>query len=684
MIGFYSEGTYDADGNFNTYEEVLDPRSVACGYVPTGNVTFSSNNSDALFSVPGKGVYAPNQTVNNWSLGNYTYTVRSEGNAEQSGSFYLGEAGQVVSAEFPNPVSLPGQDGPSYEEKPHVPSDDVYYEAVLTDPLSYRVVDRAALGGAFNFTYTESYRSFSAFSFSLKGTVREFEDLISLDSGRAGILLYVNGVQRIQGLIQNYSPSGEGFITVNCSEILAGLDDAWSGKLDLNNILFEYIPSETGIEASTDLATLYEYWNKGFGKSNFFFTPGINNYSRVGETSEGVVVPEGSTNDLYIRPFSSRNFFDYTLHIKGLGKPFSRLYLSSSVYIQFTGNSFDLMSNGSILRSTGSIDTYTVGGGSQPLIDSLSNAEVYYKALVTPTGIEFQVRVKYLGVFKEYNIPFTYLTLGPSDVHLSLGNGAGIAKLYVEAPQKRTFLDWLNTVGTGQGDNVQVRFIQGAGARATGTALRLTYTDGNRWSIVSEILELMGNATLEYYGLLQGTPTFFVHDYSELSILNKFYDTGEIFNTSYQKDFANERNVLEIRASDSVKGRSQTTNNTLSITIRPSPERPNRLGKEWKIIQGVEGITDIDTLLKYALSVYEEISSPKEAVDFEVHTSSFWLEVLVGQYVNIFGLPEGKKITEQINSITFTESTGITRIELADRLSLASAFLQARLKANSF
>lgn len=755
-LGHYSTGIYDADGVFSTYPEVIDPRSVDCGYVPTGSITFTANVPNTVFNVAGKGIFRGNQTVNNWTLGTYTFTASAVGYSTQSGSFTVTPSGVVVSAIFPEvqtagtvtfegtprlarvyregvylgladpdrayvvpagqaayTIQAEGYQGASvtvqsqatgntkqgYNLTPVQKPDttEVYFEAYLTDPVTYQVLDRVSLRDAFGFTYTENYINFSNFSFSLPSTVREFEDLIATPNGQAGIVLYVNGQVKVQGLIQNYSPTGDGFITVTCAEILAGLDDAWNGKLDLTNVEFEYQPSEVGIDANIDRETQYEYWNYGFGKHPFFYSDGITENSRIGESADGISVGEGNTAVVKVRAFKARKYPTYVLHMKGLGKPFTKFNLNyeGGFSITFDGLKFVLMNGAGTVATTENVERYIIGGGQQDIYESLANADVYYtfrysEISPTETKISAEVKILYLGVFKTYTIPETTIAVAsqPASVEpsVTLSNGAGIARMYVESREMTTFIDWLNTVGEGQEgyNSVKVRFVQGAGNRAAGHALRLSFDDPNRWQAVSSIIELIGNCTLEYVGVLEGKPTFLVHDFTELPTVRKFYDLGQIFNANYQKDLANVFNVLTIRATDSTQGLTTSVNNTFSITISPTPERPNTLGRLRPMIMGAEGIRDIDTLIQYAFSVYDEHNKATEPIDFETITDTFWLGCVTGQFVTIYGLPEGRIITEQINSMTFNQQQGTIRIELAERLTLVAALMQARLKANSY
>ncbi|MFC3833100.1 MULTISPECIES: hypothetical protein [Deinococcus] len=602
------------------------------------------------------------------------------------------------------------------------------FELQLVTPQTYATY--SFFKNVANIKTKKSYNNIGSFSFSVLSSFSDFDRAITTPEGQGQVVIYADGKPYLHGVIDTYSPTESGFVDVSCTEILQLLkDDIIVGDYKLSNYKYEYLPEASPIQdrSNSDFneAEVESYWGQ-YGDSYFvadIYSDSEGTYVNAIDDGQGVSyygAASGVRQKIYPRWLINNRQTSYILKMEGTGFPRNFYYVGSHNWSNKTSTETQNVGDGIYTTAAPINPSQTTPGG-------LFNVGPYYLYIKTKNGSTnnflMNIRIdpftsvlgrKIIPYFMLYNSPFKavfsysedattfyvglsitfnvdgedYTYSNQASFNKSYYNGAYNAQAFFmvdsvackyhsfrfEEVNKENHLDWLNRVSD------SISFIRTTNA-LTGYSWSLKYTDADKWQIVSKILELGGNATLEYAGIADNKPTYYVHNYSNLEELYKFANGDEIFNVRYEKDFSDTYNVLVASAKRTTNQGNSTLVTTYSITIAPNPDRPNRLGRLKKKIANPSGIEDIETLTQWALSVYDEHSAPSEPVSFNSILDSFWLKTLPGQYITIHGLLEGQTIVEQVNNISIDEGTGTVSVELAKRLTLKSALIEARLAA---
>ncbi|WP_234305329.1 hypothetical protein [Deinococcus ficus] len=589
------------------------------------------------------------------------------------------------------------------------------FEMMIIDPVTYKPRQFNIFRNLADLEATKAYNEIGSFSFSVKSDFVDFETAITTPNGQGQVMIYANGKPYLHGVIDSYTPNDNGFIDVECTEILQLLkDDVVLGELKLSNFIGEYVPPKVGSTTTYDDYVGRSVYFSMAGPSYFYVAPhnfNGQNMVQVVETADGLTTQ--ANNDLgqlqTIYPKWLVNTpQDYKMTMNTVG--YLRYFGFTGVQKTSTADGdvgtapdgvlMDLISPSlgqytmRILAKIGNTPTYvasydfpTYVPGTNILVHSaLGFGDVTYRFEYsdTPSAYVVSVYVTLSGEGYKHEFSLTNVSVDKSlysgaksgSAFFAIQKGTVVKALSFERSPKQTYATWLETV---EGPINFVLIDSSLGEKWT---WKLAFTDTDRWQVVSRLLELMETATLHYVGIEGGRPTYYIYNYELLSTAYKFADSSEVFNVSYEKDFSDTFNVLIARAEleENVNGKIEKTN--YEYVIQPSPERPNRLGRLRKRIMNPSGITDLATLTTWALAVYEEHSYPEEPVDFQTFITDFWLDVKLGQYVTVHGLLQGKTITEQVNKVNISFSSGMMKVELARRLTLKSALIEARLQNN--
>lgn len=606
------------------------------------------------------------------------------------------------------------------------------FEAQVLNPATYETHDFNISQFITDVKTTKAINNIGSFSFSVHSSFSDFEDTITTPDGQGQIILYADGQPYLHGVIDNYSPTETGFVSVSCIEILQVLrDDIILGEFRLNNFLSEYVPDASPTNAldteGYDKDTLEAYWGQ-IGDSYFaadIYTDGTKTFINALDDGEGVTFAYSgidSVQKFFPRWMINNRQSAYTARMEGTGFPRRFHYLGpqnwnaktptypsspgeDGIYVDYSpvdasqtapGLPFNVgpyyisikLRNGNSVSTITQlrIDPFTAPSGRRVipwslLFNSPFKAAFKYTEDINNYYVSLEVSFMADGYWANYSTPratiFKGNYTGGTNAQAFFMIDRSACKYNVvrfEKPVKETHYDWINKVST------SIKFIKG-NKILEGYSNSLRYTDADKWQIVTKLLELSGTGTIAYAGIVNGFPTYKVYDYEKLTTLYKFADGSDIFSVRYEKDFSDTYNVLIANAKSEYKQGNTTVVNNIQVVIQPTPDRPNRLGRLKRRIQNPSGIEDIATLNQWALAVYEEHSHPSEPIDFQAKFDTFWLGVIPGQYITIHGLLEGRTVTEQINKISVDGNSGTVSIELAKRLTLKSVLLEARLSA---
>lgn len=581
--------------------------------------------------------------------------------------------------------------------------EDDRYTLVTLNPSNYRPEDFSALKDAFDISVSKTFNGIGSLSFTVPYTVSDLLAVLDTDSGLAQVLVLLNGRPFFQAVIENYSPEGEGFTRVDAAEVLNLLtEDIYEGTRETTNLFSEYKPSSSGISDSASDAERAAFWGKNGSRQGYFYSyPESNKFS---ESGNGIVSGFDNGGYLVNRALNNNRVNEFICVVGKSGRLLSYFYYlgsETSGTAEASGLRVQITPFGSMLFEQGSTGTWTsvgslpamsdiqIGNTTVPITDALENGDVEYRFTykVTDTDIKItaSVRLTYAGVVRENKSPELSVPLSvldPSYVDqamLNLGPGEGIRYYYLEKTEKETLFDWLNQVAP------QIRWTLASTSDSpmNRTATRLSFTDADTWQFVEKILQLAGNISLEYVGVVEGKPAYVIHDYEALTVVRKFYEGDELYEVSYDLDLSDTYNVLIATAVLDNEGETIKTTTNLRIAIQPDETKLAAwLGRKKKKLVKASGIKDIATLTQWAYSLYEENSEPSEAISFKAKLSAEWQSIILGQYIEVFGLPEGRKVREQITNITYDEATSEVAVELAKRVTLASAILEARNSTN--
>lgn len=600
------------------------------------------------------------------------------------------------------------------------------FETQVINPVTYTPFK--FLKHVTGITTKVAYNDIGSFSFSVQADFVEFEKMITTPNGQGQILIYADGKPYIQGVIDSYTPNDYGFIDVECTEILQTLkDDIIVGDYRLTNLIQEYMPEET---PNPDEFDMEYYWGpngSGYFAADTYRDSTNKPHINVIDRGEGITYTADSNGAIGIEQhIFPRWLLDkpqprYTMRLEGEGFPRRFHWTGEHSWGYKTIRDSIDAENGLYLVSAPIDPSQTVAGGLinvgpynlivrartssgysdvatvriDPYISPLGRKVTPWQMLFSyPFKAKFNYAEDSGSVYIGFSIVFSYdgedrlYELPTMPVSKSIIPSYRNAQAFMminhpacryglvsfERPQFETHADWLRMVSPDINFNIQQEALEGY-------SWSLKYTDADRWQIVKKILELGQHATLQYAGIVGGKPTYRVLHLPDLPNLYKFAEAGEIYNARYEKDFSDTYNVLITSAKKEITQGDLTLVTNFNLTIAPSPERPNRLGRLKKKIASASGIEDIETLTQWALALYEEHSSPSEPVSFNAQLSPFWTDITMGQYITIHGLIEGQTITEQVNNIGIDESTGTVSVELAKRLTLQSALIEARLAA---
>lgn len=619
------------------------------------------------------------------------------------------------------------------------------YELISIDPLTYRLAGTQAFGSPIGLKIEKEHNQRGSFSFSLASSLAEFESAITTPNGMCQVMAYIEGKPYIHGIISNYTPSDEGYITVECIEILQLLEDnIIEGNYELSNIEMEYVPPATGI---TDSEATEEkkvaYWDKEKGASYWYSLP-TEYQLTTRKTQEGsnIVIEETTNHKGYYLNEDSKGVTS-----TGKGTIFNRQLNASGR----TNHSLYLESNGitALLVSPICEELPTLGQGifmdiTRPGVppeqsytaDTLNNSRlvVYGKGIdgeiieyapglplatiiPLPTFFNGDVEVSaiYAAMFGTVNVGYT-LSETAEDYFLDLfirinynGQSKFIEFTGIHYPKSAFDTNLLTARGSlsivagstlTKADIYKedtksllewmneaselVSFVAGNESDATLQEFtKLTYSDASRLAIVNDLIELAGTISLDYVGIVNGKPTYAVYDYSTLEQAYKFVGSDDVFNIEYKKDFADVYNVLTARANYTYSNEQYNINNSMQMVIRPDVARPNRLGRLKEKVISSDSIKDIYTLTVWANYIYNEHCYPATPIDFDTYLDDFWIGAKFGQTIVMHGLEEGKGISEKLQGISIDTTTGVASVKLAKRITLQSALLESRIKAYS-
>jgi len=596
------------------------------------------------------------------------------------------------------------------------------FELRLINPVTGKTASLGIISKVYGIKVTKAFNDIGSFAFSYLGDIADFEAEITTPDGQAQVLIYSDGKPFTFGTINSYSPSSDNVVDVECVEILNILkEDVLIEGLTLTNWDFEYLPaSSPAVDA--DFNEVDAYWGEN-GKSLFaseYYLRGEDNrvITIASESEYGLKVGNRPYSYTYIYPrkYIGNIPFRYTVEAESYGmfKSFQFISLQS-----WNRNSYDVtlpdregvfvhmqvnphptspyVNSWKLILSTcyggtrvdlaeDVIDGITVDG---KYIDA-NDFALYANCKTTYTFEEqlngYLVSAKWISTIDDveyvFEIPSTLVPKPANPIFNSAGGFVlpifgTVFKYNIAKENKTSLLDWLKQISPNldfiESDSGNPIFSQAVN--------KLSFDTGDRWQVASKIIEIMGAVSLDFEGVQGGKPVYRIYPYETLPNLYKFADGDEVFDVQYQKDYSDVFNILYASCTKEIRLENKTIAEKSNLTIAPNPDRPNRLGRLVKRIMQPDGIEDIETLTKWALAIYEEHSYPEEPIDFTVPISEFWLSIKLGQYITMHGIIQGKAITEQVNKLDIDESTGMVSVELAKRLTLKSALIQARLAA---
>lgn len=599
------------------------------------------------------------------------------------------------------------------------------FELFLINPVTYSKESNKAFSNAFGLTIEKSLNGIGSFSFAVALGQAKFKQAVTHQAGMKHVMVYADGKPYMHGVITSYDSSDIGLTKIECREVLQLLQDSIiEGKYEITNIQSEYVPPSTGVDVADhyDLVQ-YPYWNKANGLGYWYSRsilmstpmdnlPSIFEYG-LKEDSSGVSMGNGSLarNFIYNRYFTEnpKDNYSYMVKSNGVGalcvmpicseqRPFPQGVLFDLAFSvsEETGEPLGGYVFASVIDSTGeisqmwqhSLPTFNFNNREVSGLYAAARGEVecYYdfKTLETEYLIDRTIVINFNGqrkVLECLGMSFPKSLFDTSKLvsrgAICMSQGTTITSALIGKDTESSIVDFINATS----DSISFGMHEGS-TPASAYVTKLSYGDSDRWSIISDLLNIEGGVSLRYKESKLGVISYEIVKYDQLQQVVKFTDGSDVFNVEYLKDFADVYNVLTARCNYSHSHNQYSYNNSIEIVLRPDAERPNYLGRLKEKVISSNSIKDIYTLTLWASSIYEEHCYPASPIDFDTLLSADWLNMAFGQTVIMHGLEEGVGISEKLNKISIDTSTGIARISLAKRVSLASALIENRLNAN--
>ncbi|GAA5437568.1 hypothetical protein [Deinococcus aquaticus] len=599
------------------------------------------------------------------------------------------------------------------------------FELFLINPVTYSKESNKAFSNAFGLTIEKSLNGIGSFSFAVALGQAKFKQAITHQAGMKHVMVYADGKPYMHGIITSYDSSDIGLTKIECREVLQLLQDSIiEGKYEITNIQSEYIPPSTGVDVADhyDLVQ-YPYWNKANGLGYWYARsillspatdklPSISDYG-LKEDSNGVSMGSGelAKNFVYNRYFAEnpKDNYSYMVKSNGIGAlsvlpicsdepPYPQGILFDAVYSisETTGEPLDGYVFAAVIDYEGKISqmyqhSLPVFNFNNREVSGLYAAargevECYYdfKTLESEYIVDRTIVINFNGQrkitsFEGMSFPKSLFDVSKLNARgaICVSQGTTITSALIGKDSESSIVDFINE----SSDSIAFSMHEDS-APANAYVTKLSYSDSDRWSIISDLLNIEGGVSLRYKESKLGVISYEIVKYDQLQQVVKFTDGSDVFNVEYLKDFADVYNVLTARCNYSHSHNQYSYNNSIEIVLRPDAERPNYLGRLKEKVVSSNSIKDIYTLTLWASSIYDEHCYPASPIDFDTLLSADWLDMAFGQTVIMHGLEEGVGISEKLNKISIDTSTGIARISLAKRVSLASALLENRLNAN--